>query len=108
MNGGQVLMTDEETYTKGNFSLTEWEDVNYCEHYFCKGDYKLSDREVVDLLNEQHETITQLQSTNMEMEDYLARLEEENEQLKKELESFKPVIFESDGKPVTLYKKEDV
>ena len=32
-------------------------------------------------------------------------LEKENEQLKKELESFKPIIFESDGKPVTLYKK---
>lgn len=35
-------------------------------------------------------------------------LEKENEQLKKELESFKPIIFESDGKPVTLYKKGDV
>ena len=35
-------------------------------------------------------------------------LENENEQLKKELESFKPIIFESDGKPVTLYKKGDV
>ena len=32
----------------------------------------------------------------------------ENEQLKSELESFKPIIFESDGKPVTLYKKGDV
>ena len=29
----------------------------------------------------------------------------ENEQLKKELESFKPIIFESDGKPITLYEK---
>ena len=35
-------------------------------------------------------------------------LHNENEQLKKELESFKPIIFESDGKPVTLYKKGDV
>lgn len=35
-------------------------------------------------------------------------LEKENEQLKKELESFKPIIFESDGKPITLYKKGDV
>ena len=32
-------------------------------------------------------------------------LKKENEQLKKELESFRPIIFESDGKPVTLYKK---
>ena len=38
----------------------------------------------------------------------LNSLHEENEQLKKELESFKPIIFESDGKPVTLYKKGDV
>lgn len=49
---------------------------------------------IVNRLNEQHKTIT--------------RLEKENEQLKKELESFKPIIFESDGKPVTLYKKGDV
>ena len=46
-------MTDEETYTKGEFSLTEWEDVNYCEHYFSNGDEYLSDKEVVDLLHQQ-------------------------------------------------------
>lgn len=40
--------------------------------------------------------------------DCLNALNDENEQLKKELESFKPIIFESDGKPVTLYKKGDV
>ena len=40
--------------------------------------------------------------------DKLNKLSDENEQLKKELESFKPIIFESDGKPVTLYKKGDV
>jgi hypothetical protein len=38
----------------------------------------------------------------------LKGLQKEIEQLKKELESFKPIIFESDGKPVTLYKKGDV
>lgn len=38
----------------------------------------------------------------------LDMLLDENENLKKELESFKPIIFESDGKPVTLYKKGDV
>ena len=38
----------------------------------------------------------------------LNQFADENEQLKKELESFKPIIFESDGKPVTLYKKGDV
>ena len=40
--------------------------------------------------------------------DELNRFTDENEQLKKELESFKPIIFESDGKPVMLYKKGDV
>ena len=40
--------------------------------------------------------------------DKLNSILDENEQLKKELESFKPIIFESDGKPVTLYKKGDV
>ena len=46
------------------------------------GERTMSDSQILDLLNE-------------------------NEQLKKELESFKPIIFESDGKPVTLYKKGD-
>ena len=40
--------------------------------------------------------------------DLLNELNDENEQLKKELESFKPIIFESDRKPVTLYKKGDL
>ena len=39
--------------------------------------------------------------------DKLNKLEEENEKLKEELESFKPIIFESDGKPITLYEKGD-
>lgn len=37
--------------------------------------------------------------------DLLNELNDENEQLKKELKSFKPIIFESDGKSVTLYEK---
>ena len=43
-----------------------------------------------------------------EIEDMMNALHEENEQLKKELESFKPIIFESGGKPITLYEKGDV
>lgn len=46
--------------------------------------------------------------THFEVVVELNKLNEENEQLKKELESFQPIIFESDGKPVTLYKKGDV
>ena len=40
-------------------------------------------KQVVDLLNTLHEENTILKTTNYEMEDYLARLEEENQQLKK-------------------------
>ena len=43
-----------------------------------------------------------------ELVDLLNALHEENEQLKKELESFKPIIFKSDEKPITLYEKGDV
>lgn len=70
------------------------------ENCFFKDDDKVIDcLEVVDLLNELHEENQQLfackefcnslkkenealKSSNMEMEDYLARIEEENEQLK--------------------------
>lgn len=49
---------------------------------------------------------------NDEIVDLLNSLNDENEELKKELESFKPIIFESDfnifGKTVTLYRKGDV
>ena len=41
----------EDVYQKGEFKLVEWEDVNYCEHYFQKDEEQLSDEEVVDLLN---------------------------------------------------------
>lgn len=54
---------DYERYSKGKFTLEEWEDVNYCEHCFSMDDEGLNDKEVVDLLNS---------------------LSEENEQLKKE------------------------
>lgn len=39
---------------------------------------------------------------------FLNEVIDENEQLKKELKSFKSIIFESDGKSVTLYKKGDM
>ena len=53
-------MTEIDTYQKGNFKLEEWEDVNYCEHDFYKNDEGLTDKDVVDLLNEQEETIQEL------------------------------------------------
>ena len=49
-------MTEIDTYQNGNFKLEEWEDVNYCEHSFYKNDKGLTDKDIVDLLNEQEET----------------------------------------------------
>ena len=62
--------------------------------------------------NEQLKTQLSEQGTQIDFlkdeNKHMRKLVNENEQLKKELESFKPIIFESDGKPVTLYKKGDV
>jgi hypothetical protein len=48
-------MTEKEVYKKGVALLEEWEDVNYCEHNFKFKDEWLTDKEVVELLNELHE-----------------------------------------------------
>lgn len=50
-------MTEKDIYSNGVALLEEWEDVNYCEHSFKFKEEWLTDEEVVDLLNEQHETI---------------------------------------------------
>ena len=47
-----IMGPNEESYRNGEFKLVEWEDVNYCEHYFAQGDDGLSDKEVVDLLQQ--------------------------------------------------------
>jgi hypothetical protein len=59
-------MTEKDVYKNGVALLEEWEDVNYCEHSFKFKDEWLTDKEVVDLLNE---------------------LAEENKALKKQLQS---------------------
>ena len=61
-------MTEKEIYKNGVALLEEWEDVNYCEHSFKFKDEWLTDKEVVDLLNE---------------------LNDENEQLKSQIEHLK-------------------
>ena len=53
-------MTEKDVYKKGVALLEEWEDVNYCEHSFKFKDEWLTDKEVVDLLNELHEEKEQL------------------------------------------------
>ena len=45
-------MTEKEIYKNGVALLEEWEDVNYCEHAFKFKDEWLTDKEVVDLLNQ--------------------------------------------------------
>ena len=45
-------MTEKEVYKNGVALLEEWEDVNYCEHSFKFKDEWLTDKEVVDKLNE--------------------------------------------------------
>ncbi len=45
-------MTEKDIYSNGVALLEEWEDVNYCEHSFKFKDEWLTDKEVVDLLNE--------------------------------------------------------
>ena len=65
-------MSEIDTYQKGNFKLEEWEDVNYCEHYFYKNDEALTDNEIVDLLNEQDIEIKRLKEELFEArKDYI-------------------------------------
>jgi hypothetical protein len=59
---GEMTENDKEVYQKGVALLEEWEDVNYCEHDFKFKDEWLTDKEVVDLLDEQHETIQHLET----------------------------------------------
>ena len=56
-------MTEKDIYSNGVALLEEWEDVNYCEHSFKFKDEWLTDKEVVDLLNDlnyENEHIKQL------------------------------------------------
>ena len=49
------IVNDEEIYTKGKFTLREYEDVNYCESEFYFDDECLDNKEVIDLLNDLYE-----------------------------------------------------
>jgi DNA anti-recombination protein RmuC len=79
-------MTEKEVYKKGVALLEEWEDVNYCEHNFKFKDEWLTDKEVVELLNELHEENKELQFQLKECRErklYSRRkLEEENTHIK--------------------------
>ena len=75
-------MTEKDIYKKGVALLEEWEDVNYCEHSFKFKDEWLTDKEVVDLLNELDEKYVDEFALRETLQQELQRSEEENEQLK--------------------------
>ena len=77
-------MTEKDIYSNGVALLEEWEDVNYCEHSFKFKDEWLTDKEVVDLLNELDEKYVNEFSLRETLQQELQRSEEENNQLKKE------------------------
>lgn len=80
----------------------------------------MTEKRFVDYFDKDHnyiiqdlikETEYQVGFVNCDEDIFLEMVNEiadENEQLKKELKSFKPIIFESYGKSVILYKKGDV
>jgi len=79
--------------TNKRFSYKDWEDVNYCEHCFYDGDEPLDDKEVVGLLNTLHQENLSLKFELDECANnklYSRRkLEEENEQLRQQLQEYK-------------------
>ena len=75
-------MTEKDIYKRGVALLEEWEDVNYCEHSFKFKDEWLTDKEVVDLLNELDEKYVDEFALRETLQQELQRSEEENEQLK--------------------------
>ena len=78
-------MTEKDIYSNGVALLEEWEDVNYCEHSFKFKDEWLTDKEVVDLLNELDEKYVDEFALRETLQQELQRSEEENEQLKASL-----------------------
>jgi hypothetical protein len=56
-------MTEKDVYKNGVALLEEWEDVNYCEHSFKFKDEWLTDKEVVDKLNELAEENQHIKNT---------------------------------------------
>ncbi|MBP3225702.1 MAG: hypothetical protein J6M08_02130 [Methanobrevibacter sp.] len=68
-------MTEKDVYKNGVALLEEWEDVNYCEHSFKFKDEWLTDKEVVDLLNELAEENNGLKAENEQLKQRVQQLE---------------------------------
>ena len=79
---GVARMTEKDIYSNGVALLEEWEDVNYCEHSFKFKDEWLTDKEVVDLLNELDEKYVDEFSLRETLQQELQRVETENEHIK--------------------------
>ena len=75
-------MTEKDIYSNGVALLEEWEDVNYCEHSFKFKDEWLTDKEVVDLLNELDEKYVDEFALRETLQQELQRVEKENEHIK--------------------------
>ena len=89
-----AIMTEKDIYSNGVALLEEWEDVNYCEHSFKFKDEWLTDKEVVDLLNDlNNEKESWRKSWIEELNDSeeqskcILKLVNENEELKKEIQN---------------------
>ena len=75
----------------------------------------LKSQEELECLSEENEQLKQSLSNKMDSDAYweqkakqrVKKLETENKQLKKELNSYKPLIFESEKGYVTLYEKKN-
>ena len=81
--------------------MTPIEKISVGRNYITYG-------EVVDLLNEQQAIIRRDETSIKTMMSNMKKLEEENEQLRKELNDFKPVMFQDIRGTVILYSKGDI
>lgn len=81
-------------------------DVGYGDDWYITDNGKrLSEMEIVGLLNEQQAIIRRDETSIKTMMSNMKKLEEENEQLRKELDNFKPVMFQDIRGTVILYSK---
>lgn len=90
-------MTEEKRFIKDHSYLVSYD--KYCILDKMRHKYLYLD-EVIDLLNEQQDTIT-------EQDEKIKEVKTENEQLQRELDCFHPVMFQDMRKgTVVLYLKE--
>jgi len=92
------MVDDFESKIVGKFKLEEWEDVNYCEHCFYKGEKPLSDDAVLNLLSELTEENEKLKQELNECANHKLysrrKLEKENKELKQQLDKIPKNIRE--------------